>query len=116
MTNKTKGRDISTMTDQADRCEEQSAGESGLLKLYLEEVSARRSKTGHDELYLMIDGKRMAYRGHPRTKDAGKWVSMYPSFKVVEEHPDDGVPVLDAGEIGFFPEPKGQETLKPGGD
>jgi hypothetical protein len=78
-------------------------------KMYMEEVSAHRSGTGHNELYLLIDGKRMAYRGHPRTKDAGTWVSIQPSFVVVDEHPDDGVPVMDAGEIEFFPEPKGNK-------
>jgi len=31
-------------------------------------------------------GGAMAYRGHPGTQDAGKWVSMEPAFKVVEEH------------------------------
>jgi hypothetical protein len=33
------------------------------IKMCIEEVSARNSETGRDELYLVIDGQRVAYRG-----------------------------------------------------
>ena len=38
---------------------------------------------------------------------AGKWISLVPEFQVVEDHPDDGMPVFEAGEIQVLPEPTG---------
>ncbi|MGY8639196.1 hypothetical protein RAD15_42735 [Bradyrhizobium sp. 14AA] len=74
-------------------------------KLFMEAVSASHSETGHDELYLVMDGARIAYRGHPGTTEASKWISLDPAFQVVDEHPE-GMPVYSAGEIELFPEPK----------
>ncbi|MGY4318989.1 hypothetical protein [Bradyrhizobium sp. JR3.5] len=78
-------------------------------QLFMEEVSARQSETGHCELYLVMDGKRVAYRGHPGTLDAGKWVSLDPDFEIVDEHPVDSMPVYEAGEVKLFSEPKGSK-------
>lgn len=74
-------------------------------KLFMEEVSASHSETGQDELYLVLDGARVAYRGHPRTTEAGRWISLDPAFQIVDEHPE-GMPIYSAGEIELFPEPK----------
>jgi hypothetical protein len=81
-----------------------------LPKLFVEEVSARNSETGYDELYLVADGQRIAKRGYSDTLQAMTWIvtaigrSMGFSFDV----PDDGGgPVLDAGEVQLMPEPKG---------
>ena len=40
----------------------------------LEPVSAANSGTGRDELYFIINGERVASRGHPGTPQAGQWV------------------------------------------
>jgi hypothetical protein len=76
-------------------------------QLFMEPVSAKNSETGEDELYLVLVGRRVAYRGHPGTTEAGKWISLVPEFQVVEDHPDDGMPVFEAGEIQVLPEPTG---------
>ena len=79
------------------------------IRLFMEEVSARNSETRHDELYLVLDGQRIAKRGHPGTPEAMTWIataigrSMGFSFDV----PDDGGPVLEAGEVQLMPEPTG---------
>jgi hypothetical protein len=39
-------------------------------------VAARESKTRHDEVYVVLDGVRVAKRGHPGTRHAGTWVSL----------------------------------------
>jgi hypothetical protein len=78
-------------------------------KLFVEEVSACNSETGYDELYLVADGQRIAKRGYSDTLQAMTWIvtaigrSMGFSFDV----PDDGGPVLEAGEVQLMPEPKG---------
>jgi hypothetical protein len=82
-----------------------------LPKLSVEEVSARNSETGYDELYLVADGQRIAKRGYSDTLQAMTWIataigrSMGFSFDV----PQDGRPVLEAGEVQvqWMPEPKG---------
>jgi len=87
----------------------------------IEEVSAANSGTGHDELYLVVGGERIAYRGHPGTPQARTWVPIKPGV-VFENHdgdepsetevramlglPDD-VPIIDGGDVQWFPEPKG---------
>jgi hypothetical protein len=77
-------------------------------QLFIEPVSAKNSETGKEELYLVLDGRRAAYRGHPGTPQAGTWVSLDPDFIIHnEEWPDDGTPVFEAGEVGLMPEPKG---------
>jgi hypothetical protein len=72
--------------------------------LFVESVSAKRSVTGHDELYLVMDGKRIAYRGHPRTPDAGKWVPLIPGLSF-DGPDDDDAPVIDAGFVALVEEP-----------
>jgi hypothetical protein len=48
-------------------------------------VPASESETGHDEIYVVFDGKRIAKRAG--TAYAGTWVSIEPGFEVVV---DDG--------------------------
>jgi hypothetical protein len=89
-----------------ERRRDRKVGDIQAPQLFMEPVSARHSETGRDELYLTMSGHgRVAYRGHPGTAEAGKWISLVPDFKVVDEHPDDGVPVFDAGVVELFPEP-----------
>jgi hypothetical protein len=94
--------------------------------MVLEPVSAANSETGEDELYMVIGGERMAYRGHPDTPDAGKWVSINPDRFVIHDAglpPDhdptdaearaimglpDDCPIIEGGEVQTFPEPKGR--------
>lgn len=97
----------------ARRARAEGRGPPGMMAI--EPVSAANSETGEDELYLVVGGERMAYRGHPGTPDAGQWVSLHPDrFKVHNEVdgwndglPDD-TPVNDAGVVQVFPEPKGR--------
>jgi hypothetical protein len=77
------------------------------IGLFMEEVSARNSETRQDELYLVLDGQRIAKRGHPGTPEAMTWVPLVEGLSFVDDHPDDGVPVFDAGEIQMMPEPRG---------
>jgi hypothetical protein len=44
-------------------------------------VPASESETGHDEVYIVFDGKRIAKR--VGTAYAGTWVSLEPGFEVV---------------------------------
>lgn len=86
----------------------------------VEEVSAKNSDTGQNELYLLLGGERMAYRGHPGTADAGKWVSLHPDRFVIDNcddgaDPDEqmrkrypGIEIVEGGDVQEFPEPKGR--------
>jgi hypothetical protein len=47
----------------------------------IETVPASESETGHDEVYIVFDGKRIAKR--TGTGYAGTWVSLEPGFEVV---------------------------------
>ena len=47
----------------------------------IETVPASESETGHDELYVVFHGKRIAKR--TGTAYAGTWVSLEPGFEVV---------------------------------
>jgi hypothetical protein len=44
-------------------------------------VPASESETGHDQVYVVFDGKRIAKR--TGTAYAGTWVSLEPGFEVV---------------------------------
>jgi hypothetical protein len=46
-------------------------------------VPASESETGHDEVYVVFDGKRIAKRAG--TAYAGTWISIEPGFEVVVE-------------------------------
>jgi hypothetical protein len=35
------------------------------------------------ELYVLVDGKRIAKRGQPGTPQAGTWISLEPGWEVV---------------------------------
>jgi hypothetical protein len=78
-------------------------------KLFMEEVSARNSETGRDELYLVADGQRIAQRGYDDALQEMTWIvtaigrSRGFSFDV----PDDGALSFCAGEVQLMPEPKG---------
>ena len=76
-------------------------------KSLFEPVSARNSETGQDELYFIIDGQRVAKRGHPGTPQAGIWIPLVAGIKFPDEFPDDGRPVFSAGEVRWMPEPEG---------
>ena len=106
-TTKKGGSQIKTKLS-ARRAKERAAKANPMA---VEPVSAANSETGKDELYLIVGGERVAYRGHPDTLDAGTWVSLHPDrFKVHNEDgwndglPDD-TPVIDAGEVQLLPEP-----------
>ena len=49
----------------------------------IESVPASESETGHDEVYVVFDGKRIAIRAG--TAHAGTWISIEPGFEVVVE-------------------------------
>jgi hypothetical protein len=49
----------------------------------IESVPASESDTGHDEVYVVFDGKRIAMRAG--TAYAGTWVSIEPGFEVAVE-------------------------------
>jgi hypothetical protein len=51
-------------------------------KCAIEAVTAAESETGHDEVYIVFDGKRIAKRGHPGTPQAKTWVSLNPRYHV----------------------------------
>jgi hypothetical protein len=79
------------------------------IKAFIEPVSARNSETGHDELYFVFDGQRIAKRGYPGTPQAGTWVPLVEGLTYIgdfigDELPDDGSYV---GEAQLMPEPKG---------
>jgi len=84
----------------------------------LEPVSAANSETGRDELYFVIGGERVAYRGHPGTPNAGKWIALKEGI-IIDDGPEpseadvratlsvpDDVPIVDGGELRIFEEPK----------
>ena len=80
------------------------------IKVFIEPVSARNSETGEDELYFVVDGQRIAKRGHPGTPQAQTWIPLVEGVKFYDdedEFSDDGEPIFDAGEIQMMPEPKG---------
>ena len=45
------------------------------------EASVERSG---GELFLLIEGRRIARRGHPGTSEARTWVSLEPGWEVVD--------------------------------
>jgi hypothetical protein len=49
-------------------------------------VPAHESGTRRDELYVVLDGMRIAKRGCPRTPEAGTWVSLKPGYAVTMEN------------------------------
>lgn len=51
-------------------------------KCAMEGVAAAESETGHDEIYIVFDGKRIAKRGHPGTPQAMTLVSLNPRYPV----------------------------------
>jgi hypothetical protein len=77
------------------------------IEVFMEPVSARNSETGEDELYFVVDGERIAMRGHPGTPQAGTWIPLVEGVSFHDEFPDDGTPVFEAGEVQLMPEPKG---------
>jgi len=77
------------------------------IKAFIEPVSARNSETGQDELYFVVDGQRIAKRGHPGTAQAETWVPLVEGVSFYDERPDDGLPVFDGGKVELMPEPKG---------
>jgi hypothetical protein len=77
------------------------------IKVFIEPVSARNSETGQDELYFVVDGQRIAKRGHPNTPQARTWVPLIEGVTFYDGLPDDDMPVFDGGEVQWMPEPKG---------
>ena len=76
-------------------------------KIFVEEVSARNSETGQPELYLVIGGQRVAYRGWCDTRQAMDWIPLVEGISFRDDEPDDGTPILDGGTVDLMPEPKG---------
>jgi hypothetical protein len=79
------------------------------MGMAIEPVSAANSETGRDELYIVLDGVRIAYRGHQGGTDAGKWVSLMEGVVMSDDMPElgAGTPIIDAGEVQVFREPTG---------
>ena len=77
------------------------------IKVFMEPVSARNSETGQDELYFVVDGERIAKRGHPGTPQAQTWIPLVEGVSFHDEFPDDGMPIFEGGEVQWMPEPKG---------
>ena len=50
-----------------------------------EAVPAEESETGHDEIYIIFNGKRIAKRGTPGTPQAGTWVFLEPGFHLARD-------------------------------
>lgn len=75
-------------------------------KCLFEPVSAHNSETGQDELYFVIDGQRVAKRGHPGTPQARTWIPLIAGISFPDGFPDD-TPVFDAGTVEVMPEPEG---------
>ncbi|MGB6540585.1 MAG: hypothetical protein WBF03_06875 [Xanthobacteraceae bacterium] len=47
-------------------------------------VLKEQSETGFDEMYVVLDGVRIAKRGRPDTPQAQTWVSLEPGFVVLD--------------------------------
>jgi hypothetical protein len=54
-------------------------------------IPAKDSDTGRDELYIEIDGIRIAKRGQPDTAHARTWIPLRPGYRVTDD--------VDRGEI-----------------
>jgi hypothetical protein len=50
-------------------------------------------------MYVIFDGRRIAYRGQPGTSEAGTWVSVVPGFTVPDEKDGEGIQVYFDGKI-----------------
>jgi hypothetical protein len=48
--------------------------------LMMEIIEAAHSGTGQREIYLVLDGKRIAHRGHPGSAEAGTWIPLVPDL------------------------------------
>ena len=42
----------------------------------------------HDEIFVVVDGRRIASRGQPGTPEAGIWVSIVPGYTVLDNMDD----------------------------
>jgi hypothetical protein len=51
------------------------------------------------EMYVIFDGRRIAYRGHPDTSEAGRWVSIITGYTVLDERNGEGIEVYFDGKI-----------------
>jgi hypothetical protein len=51
---------------------------------------------------MVVGGERIAYRGHPDTPDAGKWVSTNPDKFVIRDHGDAERCALSNGRVLLF--------------
>jgi hypothetical protein len=47
-------------------------------------LPAGQSDTGRDEIYIELDGKRIAKRGYPDTPQARTWVALEPGYQVLD--------------------------------
>jgi hypothetical protein len=77
------------------------------IRMFIEPVSAHNSETGCNELYLVVDGRRIAKRGFSATSLTMTWIPLVEGVQFHDEFPDDGVPVFDAGEVQLIEEPRG---------
>jgi hypothetical protein len=79
------------------------------MGMAFEPVSAANSETGREELYIVLDGERVGYRGHPGSADAGKWVSLVEGLVFLPDdapEPSSDLPIIECGEVQVFEEPK----------
>jgi hypothetical protein len=49
----------------------------------------------HDEIFVVLDGVRIARRGYPGTPEAGTWVSLVPGWIVRDDFDKYGRPSLE---------------------
>ena len=51
------------------------------------------------EMYVIFDGRRIAYRGQCGTSEARRWVSVVPGYTVLDEKDCEGIEVPFEGKI-----------------
>jgi hypothetical protein len=49
------------------------------------------------DLFVLVDGVKIAKRGHPRTAQAGTWISLEPGWSVESRNNDSEVIVMHEG-------------------
>ena len=51
----------------------------------------------HDEIFVVVDGRRIASRGQPGTPEAGIWVSIVPGYTVLDKNDGEDIVVYFDG-------------------
>jgi hypothetical protein len=53
----------------------------------------------HDEIFVVVDGRRIASRGQPGTPEAGIWVSIVPGYTVLDKNDGEDIVVYFDGKV-----------------